>query len=134
MSDPALPSGREWAPLPQRQAAGSDRQSPRPRKQMSLAFKSAARVGPSSASYEQAPRCSTAAWPAAPGGPRRVKGSAARAKNQPDTFWVIQALFTAAPSRRSPHGPCKIPRVTGRLLMRNSPAAPLGGRSRGAQQ
>lgn len=46
------------------------------RKPMSLAFKSAARVVPSSASYEQALRCSTAAWPAAPGGHRRVKGSA----------------------------------------------------------
>lgn len=68
-----------------------DPQAPRPpaavsprvtrtRKQMSLAFKSAARVGPSSTSYEQALRCSTAAWPAAPGGHRRVKGSAARAE------------------------------------------------------
>lgn len=52
----------------------------RTRKQMSLAFKSTARVRPSSASYEQALRCSTAAWPAAPGGHRRVKGSAARAE------------------------------------------------------
>lgn len=55
-------------------------------------------------------------------------------KNQPDTLWGTQALFTAAPGRRSPHGTCKTPRVKGRLLMRCTPAAPQGGRSRGAQK
>ena len=49
-------------------------------RRLSLAFKSAARAGPSSPSYEQALRSGTAAWPAAPraghaAGSKTVRGT-----------------------------------------------------------
>lgn len=74
------------------------------RDELSLAFKRAARAGPSSPSYEQALCCRTAAWPAAPRAGHPAGSKAVRGTQEPDGHigGTHSFIHQAAPRRSGP--------------------------------
>lgn len=121
-------------PAPQGRAGSAGRD------ELSLAFKSATRVGPSSSSYEQALHSSTTAWPAAPraghpAGSKAVRGNGGtRAQEPAGHVCAVHTILFTGPLAAARHtGPARHRGKRGRLHKRSTAAPSRLSSSLGAQ-